>query len=758
MLGVLTAYLRSTRVQIAAMVYFLLSGALTRLPLFNYLGYEFSAIITIPAAFISGTLAIQWYRLHRPYPELRRTWAGLTGSYIVINLLLLLVPLAVISANAMVVKNCSFTIGLAYFALLPVVTVMFAVPLALTVATLFRKSIAVYYGIITLLLGHIVLITTMQPQLFAYNFILGYFPGITYDETLNDLTPLIVYREFTLIAGLMLTALFLILVRAAAPERTWKENLRTVRRMARADRRFWSIVVFCGVLLAVAHLFRSRMGFEYSADDIQQALGRRTESEHFVLYYRDADYSASAIRALKAESEYHYRVVTQRLRTHLPPGKKVGVYLYPDGDWKRRYIGTTNTNITKPWMRQVHLTTATYDGTLRHELVHVLAGEFGLPLIHASMKMGLNEGLAVAIDWDEGMFTPHQYAAAVQRTEGLEGVEALFTTTGFASRPGSYAYMMTGSFVHYLLERYGADRVKMVFPMGDFLSAFGESRESLLADWKVYLRTVDDSLLTAETIRTLFFQPSIFYKTCARVVATQHEQAVQAFREKRYEEALNAFRRSYDNAVTPFAVRGIIQSLNSLDRPSEALELVRSLPAISSIRTNPSVRLLTGDAFYLAGKVREAEAEYASVSAMYVTEGLTEAALLRQQWLRDSIGREPFRAVYYGSMEDTARTRYLLGIIGTSQARVALRYHYALALPDSDRRSIELLSIIAADRKTPLRYFAAVRAAERAYRSGRYEQAKALFWSAKNAAPTIWLSERLDERIDACEIVPLEML
>jgi hypothetical protein len=74
MVSVLLSYFRTPRVQIAAMVYFLIAGALTRIPLFNYLGYEFSAVMTIPAAIISGVLTIKFMREHRSKPLTRRTW------------------------------------------------------------------------------------------------------------------------------------------------------------------------------------------------------------------------------------------------------------------------------------------------------------------------------------------------------------------------------------------------------------------------------------------------------------------------------------------------------------------------------------------------------------------------------------------------------------------------------------------------------------------------------------------------------------
>ncbi len=108
MVSILFAYFRTTRIQIAALIYFLIAGVLTQLPLFNYLGYEFSAIVTVPAAMVSGMLTIQFLREHRVKPLTRRTWLYVVADYLVVNFLLLLVPLTVISLNAFAVKNCAY--------------------------------------------------------------------------------------------------------------------------------------------------------------------------------------------------------------------------------------------------------------------------------------------------------------------------------------------------------------------------------------------------------------------------------------------------------------------------------------------------------------------------------------------------------------------------------------------------------------------------------------------------------------------------
>ncbi|MFA6437782.1 MAG: hypothetical protein WCX28_00610 [Bacteriovoracaceae bacterium] len=466
MIGVLSAYLKTSRVQIAAALLFLLSGAMTQVPLFNYLGYEFSALMTIPASVISGTLTILWLRDHREAPLTRRTWLFVIGDYLLVNFFLLLIPFLVISFNAFSVKNCAFAKGALYYVLLPVVTMIFSIPLALVIGTVFRKGISVFLMVIGLLLTHIVAITYTQPQLFAYNFILGFFPGITYDETLTDISMLVIYRQFTFLAALMFIALFFVLLRHHVPGGQWRNMFRKIKRNVKFDATLWSVIIFCGILIVGAHLFRTELGFEFSAQDIQNRLGRRSESSHFIIYYHTDDFTAEEIRRVKVETEFHFRKIFEALKLKEQASKKIELYIYPNGEWKQKFIGTTNTNIAKPWKREIHLTSSTFRTTFRHELVHILAAEFGSPIIHASVRMGLNEGLAVALDWDEGMFTPHQFAAGIHRMNGLNGTEQLFTITGFASQSNTFAYLVSGSFVRYLLIGTGLNDSATYSPTG----------------------------------------------------------------------------------------------------------------------------------------------------------------------------------------------------------------------------------------------------------------------------------------------------
>ncbi len=755
---ILLAYYRLPSVRSAALIYFLIAGALTRVPLFDYLGYEFSAVMTIPAALISGLLTISFITVHMFQPLSRRKFLLVITHYGIVNATLLLVPLAVMSLNAFAVKNCSYTRGLVYFGLLPVCTMVFSVSLALAVAVLFKRAKLIFIMLVIAILSDIIFITYTQPQLFSYNFILGYFPGITYDETLNSVSSLLLFREFTLIASLFCLCVFFLCIRMVWPDYKFHENVVNFR-VRKGDTALYASAVLCAALLVYGHLNGDVLGFRFSASEIQQALGGRAASGHFEFYFSNESLPANDVRFLKAEAEYEYGVVVSRMKESLVRGDKISVYLYPSGESKRHFIGTSTTNIAKPWRREIHLTLDSFDDTFRHELVHVLASGIGVPVIRASDRLALNEGLATAIDWS-GKFSPHEYAAALQRENLLGDPAALFTYSGFAAQPGSYAYIVAGSFCRYLIDRFGIQNFKQVFPMAHFVGIYGRSLDELAGEWEQFLKTVDGSAISSETVRTLFAQQSIFRKTCARVTADRNSRAVQAIRVKNYEAAEDEFLASFEDARTAFALRGLFQSLIGQKKYGEIVKTYNDLDERSMLRYNPGVLFLLGDALWLEGRSLEALEVFRRVEEMNYSDGFSEGAGLRRMIVREPRLNASLREYYYGNVSDSARGEILRRLVPFPESQSVVRY---LQANESARKGayheagLAYRNAMSGMADDVLLLGCSVNAAHAFYRAGEFEESKGVMWRAQNLTHFPTRLKQIEEWIDRCDIVAAEI-
>ncbi|MEK6570500.1 MAG: hypothetical protein AABZ61_03960, partial [Bacteroidota bacterium] len=199
-------FLRTKSTRWVAFLYTAVALALSQIPLFNYLGYEFSAAIGIVTGLLAGLLTISFFRKQFSDNAVvsKRDLFSFTLYAVATNAVLLLVPLFLISLNAFFVKNCSFADGLAFFFLIPVVTIFFAIALGLSTAAWFRRSVLAYIVLFLLILLHPLYLALTKPQLFAYNFLFGYFPGFTYDEVLTITKTLLLSRLVTFLMAITL--------------------------------------------------------------------------------------------------------------------------------------------------------------------------------------------------------------------------------------------------------------------------------------------------------------------------------------------------------------------------------------------------------------------------------------------------------------------------------------------------------------------------------------------------------------------------
>ncbi|MBW7888895.1 MAG: hypothetical protein H3C35_11155 [Bacteroidetes bacterium] len=750
-MNIFSAYFRIPAVHIAALLYFIVSLALTQIPLLNYLGYEFSAIIALVTSFASGILTIYFFSDHKTKPLTRRTWLYVVRDYLSVNAILLLIPLVIISLNAFVVKNCSFVRGLEYYFLLPFVTMIFSVSLALLIAIFFRKAKIIFIFAVILILSDILRITYTQPQLFAYNPILGFFPGITYDETLSDISRLLLYREFTAAEALLFFILFFLRIRSYQKKGS-ALIIREFFRFQKKERILWSGALLCALLFAAELMFSSALGFEHSEKDIQTALGRQSYSEHFIFYYSPEEFSIEQMKLLKQEAEYHFHNVTEQLQLKKEP-KRISVFIYPSDSEKLRFIGTSTTNIAKPWKHQLHLTSDSFESTFRHELVHILAVEFGMPVLKASPYMVFNEGLAVAIDWHEDLYSVHQYVAALQRDTLLGDASRLFTLTGFAQLPSSYAYLAAGSFSKYIIDYYGIERYKKIFCAENFYLAYGKPLSVLLEEWKIYLNSVDVSTLSPKAIQLIFNQQTIFKKICAREIAERNEKGMDALQTADYRSADSLFALSYKEAESAAGIRGIMLSSMLQKKPSETVKIYQAIRSKS--KTYPSLRLIAGDAYTALGSRNNAMKFYNGVNELRISESSIESAALRILFMKENLPDSLVFALFYNISPDSIRRNEMENLLQSFPNSVLIHFLLGRMYKKyAAEKAIAMFEFSATHSPlSELKYFSSMNIANLYYQRYEFEKAKYALWNARNYLPAKNLDKKINELFEVWDYV-----
>jgi hypothetical protein len=510
--------------------------ALDFVPLFDLLGFDFSFALGLGAAFAAADLGhgevAAARRAHRQVSLL-----ALVSSASAAGLALLAAPLLLSLANAVRVRNCNLPAGLAFYALLPVASVLVAAPAGVLAGLLVRgprlgrllaflvPAVSIVWALLRLYL---------DPPVFALDPFGGYFPGPIYDEGLRPSARLVWFRLANLTWIATAVALAGCLSRGGQPGEAGPPALAWGSFPSRSALARWlgaAIVLLVGSALWFG--FRSELGIHQTKDDLVRVLSRRTQSEHFVMWSDPAGDTPTEIALVHGDLEFRYHQLRAILGSE--PRPPITVYRFSSAQEKKDLVGAGATLFAKPWMREIYVQAERFPAPrLRHELAHVFAGGFGdslfgvslawrwwgpLPLPH--LGTGLIEGVAEAADFGdpEGRATLHQQARAMIAL-GQAPSLARVMGAGFSVQAGARAYVLAGSFCHFLLDRFGADKLRAAYrSAGDFSAVYGLSLAELEKSWRAFLENQPLDARDEARAKERFRKPAIFRKVCARELA-----------------------------------------------------------------------------------------------------------------------------------------------------------------------------------------------------------------------------------------------
>jgi tetratricopeptide (TPR) repeat protein len=727
----------------------------TRIPLLNYLGFEFSAFAALLGGFLAGLATISlWTRRdflivreegERPDvdEELWRFLKSLTASLA----LFCIVPAAIISANALFVKNCSFGEGLFLYLLGVVPGVLFCSMAALLIAVLVdygRRTLFVL--VYCMLLAYSTFTTVVRPQIFAFNPILGFFPGITYDETLQFEGRLVLYRCITLAASILFflaaVALFRRKVRA-------QFHLRRFRVLHGSE-------LFAGIVLTLvvvgAFFWSNDLGFSSTESSLELQLGGRLETQHFIISYPHENVNESQARQIGLVHEFAFASVVQELRVF--PYRKIHSFLYSSAEQKGVLMGAARTNISKPWLSQIHINMEDVEVTLKHEMVHVLAAEFGYPVFRVAPNPGLIEGLATAVErvqYDESI---HRVAAQII-TVGIDpDMQNLFSFSGFAQAHPAISYSLAGSFCRYLIDNYGLRRFKRLYAGGNFHDIYNQDAAPLFTEWRKFLGRYRVDTNEQQKAAYLFRRPSIFGKECARVIANLNAQTRRLYDDGQYNLALASANRSLELTRTPEAIVLRMNTLLKLRQFQDATEFGEESLSDSTIaHAVLPLKLQLGDSYWALGDQRSAAASYQELLRTHLGLNTDEACLLRLEVLRDTLLAHTLRPYFTAQLVDTSRIPFLQASLRLGGKSILKSYLLAreYATRGNERRAVEVLEPLEKMSSDLLELQRQLRLARLHFSLGEFQRAKINFWQAQNYTSSEALQLRIREWLDRCD-------
>ncbi len=575
--------------------YAVLALLLWPIPVFGLLHAESSAVVAFAAYFVAGLSSLNLFREKRAI-----------GSVLLRQEAALLVPWVLLTASLLWRPNCAYLDGLLFFLVFPAVTVVFAVALAYVIDALQiekKKSVMVAIGLLVSVAGPLYDIG-FHPQFYTYNHVFGGVLGPIYDEELAVRPGLFVYRGLTLAWAV----LFVLLGRLA--------NARTKTRRATARRWNFAGTGLVMVSIALVYALSAPLGLNTTVGYLRDRLDGHVATEHFDIYYPSDRLSESELAVVAHEHEYRYRDLATKLDVEVDG--RIQSFLYPDPETKAALTGAQFTNVAPVWLAtpQLHVLVSDLDRAFAHELAHVFSREFGLPIVRASLSVGIVEGLAVALEPPRGLPSPHEQVSAALfgvTVDNLElAVASRLSPLGFWTGRGAVSYTTMGSFVSYLLEAYGPGPLKAAYARAGFRDAYGKSVEALTKEWTDVLRSLTYVEASAgPLVSARFAIPSLFEKRCPHHTPPYRRAYRDAFTALARKDSAQAFSRVQRSLeIEP----GYVPSLDlwshlalAQRREVDVLDRLRHVPA-DSMTSALYVRL--GDALAMEGDSLSARRAY----------------------------------------------------------------------------------------------------------------------------------------------------
>ncbi|HYH96832.1 tetratricopeptide repeat protein, partial [Hyalangium sp.] len=443
--------------------------------------------------------------------------------------------------------------------------------------------------------------------------------------------------------------------------------------------------VLVGLLVGTVVLLEARgpaLGLRMTHEYLAEQLGGVRDTEHFRLHYpRGMD--REAVERLVRDLEFRHRQLSQFLGG--APPERIRVYLYGKDEDKQALVGAGRTQFAKPWLYELHINDRPFPHTsLHHELAHVMAAPAGSGPFRVTTRfglwplMGVIEGFAVAADDPvQGELTLHQWAAGMRRQKLAPDMRKLMGTEGFYQAAPTRAYTVAGSFLRYLADTYGAEKVRTLYAHADFQQAYGRSLDDLVTEWERSLDALplDEAAISRAFLR--FRTGALFTRACAREVARLQKVAQDALSSDP-QEALELYRRSADlQPEEPTYVMGQALALDQLDRTTEAAQLLATLAQQPKVKEQPALEaevvMDQADMALRLEKLDEAKQYLERVLALAPSPELTRSAQIKLASL-DSPSRLSTVERFFRSRKEELRLLYLSRSLETSQRDPYLHY------------------------------------------------------------------------------------
>ena len=565
---------------------------LIKLPLTGILGYEHSAVNSILLFLIGGV-----YIIHALGTQKQNKLEFLQILSLNKNRMLafVIIPFVIGLISSLLFSKCPLVEGILFYLIITVPAYLLGVTFAYYSFALSKK-----YSYLFFFISLIVIICLplnelfFNPQVYFYNPIIGYFPGTIYDEDIRIDRLLIAYRIFNL--SFVVVILYL------------AQLVRQKKMLAKS----FSLLIIVLVALTFS-ILKPLLFLSTDKESLNKRLHNTLSTDNFLIHYGNKSLFVNSTKYVALLHEYYFDQIKSQLGVRF--NQKIDSYVFQNREQKQELMGAGNANIAKPWLRQIYLNYSSYEETLKHELVHIIASSFGTTVLKVAdnFNSAMIEGLAVAID-DNYDGTPVHYLAKLAWQGGYRvSIPTLFSGINFFAQTSSISYIYAGSFIKYLIDKFGVETVKHLYHSTDFKKYCGKDIHQLSNDYVEFLSNY--RIVSNKYRAQLYFgSKTIFKKYCPRFAASQTREASKYFQHGKFNDALKLFKDVYGYSESYNSLIGIIRTLSTQKKYDEVAEYLKN--EISKFKTDQNyfiLELALGDLLIKTNKFTNAVAEYDSL-------------------------------------------------------------------------------------------------------------------------------------------------
>lgn len=562
---------------------------LLSLPLVNVFGYEFSTLNALLLSFLSGLFSISF--LTSSVNEFQKFNVE---NYLSALRWMFFLPFAISVLNSIIFEFCSFTDGLLFYLAISLPSLIIGSALGSTIFVLVKKFRIVSFILLYLLiLFTSVLEIYFNPQVYLYNPLFAYFPGTIYDEGLSVDLRLFLYRIFNLI--FFLPILFYSIKLAT-------RGLVLNKKLS---------VTFIAILISGFFYFfiSPTLGFTTTESRLDKYLPNRIESKHFIIH-SDKTIENDKLKYIVLSHEYYYSQLTNFFK--LEPSEKIKSFIFLDGEQKKKLFGSGSADVAKPWLNSIYVSADTWERTTKHEIAHCFTAGFGTGIfkLASGFNPALIEGVAEAADgyYDENNI--NYLASLAYKNDFRVNLNSIFNSFTFFGSVSSLAYIYSGSFIKYLTDHYGIEKVEKYYAGGDFNESFSANLDSVIIKYETFLDTLA-SISTKNKANYYFGRKPLISKICPRYIASSLAEAWDSYSSNNLSEAKNIFDDIISRTESYSAIIGLSKIYEDEDSLSNAINLLQtSVNSFKGTSYEYDIKFRLADLFAKNSELETAEELY----------------------------------------------------------------------------------------------------------------------------------------------------